>query len=376
MSQQPDQHKTANAVLLDEAVRRHIDLQRYSNGVVRKVIATLNRADADLVQRIAQGLEAGASAAKIAHMESMLASIRALNAEAYRQAGLVLDTSLKEFATHEAVQLPQAIVAALPGDVAAEISLASTTGNQVYAAAMARPFQGRLLNEWMTDMAADRAKRIRDAIRIGVVQNQPTSDIVRGIRGTRAASYADGLLERPRTDLQTVVQTAIAHTAQVAREHVADANADILKGTQWVATLDTRTCPVCAGHDGEEYAIGTHKPLGPKKLPYIGGPGAAHFNCRCTSMPLLKSWRELGLSGISPGSRASMDGQVPAALTYPEWLADQPMARVVDALGPVRAELYLKGKMRITEFFNNRGEILTLAELRARDAAAFAKAGL
>lgn len=369
-------HKTANDVLQAEAIRRHIDLQHYSNAVVRKVIATLNQADKDLVARIAQAWEAGASDAKLAHLESMLAAIRALNAEAYRQAGLALDADLKALAAHEATQLPQAIVAALPGDVAVEISLASVTSNQVYAAAMAQPFQGRLLHEWMTDMAADRAKRIRDAVRIGIVQNQPTAEIVRWIRGTRANGYADGLLERPRKDLQTVVQTAVAHTAQVAREQVADANADILKGTQWVSTLDTRTCPVCASHDGEEYAIGTHKPLGPQKLPYLGGPGAAHFNCRCTSVPVLKSWRELGMKDLAPGSRASMDGQVPATVTFSEWLADQPTARVVDILGPARAKLYMQGGLKLDEFTNRRGVLYTLDELRARDAAAFAKAGL
>ena len=369
-------NKTANEVLQAEAIRRHIDLQHYSNAVVRKVIAALNRADADLVTRIERALETGATDAKLAHLESMLASIRALNAEAYRQAGLALDSDLKALSAHEAVQLPQAIMAALPGDVAAEISLAAVTANQVYAATMARPFQGRLLNEWMADMAADRAKRIRDAIRIGIVQNQPTQEIVRGIRGTRANGYADGLLERPRKDLQTVVQTAVAHTAQVAREQVADANADILKGTQWVSTLDTHTCPVCARHDGEQYAIGTHKPLGPQKLPYLGGPGAVHFNCRCTSVPVLKSWRELGMKDLPPASRASMDGQVPETVTFAEWLADQPASRVVDVLGPTRAKLYMDGGLKLTEFTNRRGVLYTLDELRARDAAAFAKAGL
>ncbi|HET9819641.1 MAG TPA: hypothetical protein VFP92_10810 [Rhodanobacteraceae bacterium] len=367
---------TANEVLQDEAIRRHIDLQRYSNATVRKIIAVLNKADVELSRRIATAIDQGRDTATIEHLDAMLASVRALNAEAYRQARLALDADLKTFAAHESAQQLAVLMLAIPREVAVQISLAGTTESQVYAAAMARPFQGRLLREWMADMEADRARKIRDAIRIGITNNDTTETIVRSIRGSRAQNYADGLLERPRQDLETVVRTAINHTAAVAREQTAAANADILKGIVWVNTLDTRVCLLCATHGGEEYAIGTHKPLGPKKLPWLGGPGLAHFGCRCVSAPVLKSWRELGLSGLPEGTRASMDGQVPASMTYAEWLAKQPMDRVEDVLGPIRARLYRQGGLKLDGFVNDKGVLYTLDELRARDAAAFAKAGL
>ena len=71
-----------------------------------------------------------------------------------------------------------------------------------------------------------------------------------------------------------------------------------------------------------------------------------------------------------------MDGAVPAEMNYAEWLAKQPMARVEEILGPIRARLYKKGGLKLAQFSDNKGELLTLAELRKLDAAAFAKAGL
>ncbi|MGT2493119.1 hypothetical protein ACU4GD_28060 [Cupriavidus basilensis] len=54
------------------------------------------------------------------------------------------------------------------------------------AAALSRPFQGRLLKEWASNIEADRMVRIRDAIRIGFVEGQTTDQIIRRVRGTRA----------------------------------------------------------------------------------------------------------------------------------------------------------------------------------------------
>ena len=61
------------------------------------------------------------------------------------------------------------------------------TAEQVYAAAMSRPFQGRLLSEWASGIEAQRMTRIRDAVRIGYVENESVQQIVRRVRGTRAA---------------------------------------------------------------------------------------------------------------------------------------------------------------------------------------------
>ena len=366
---------TVNDVLAEEAIRQQHDTIRYSNGQVHRLIALLNRTDADLMAQLQAALDRGASQTTVQQIDAMLYSVRALNVAAYHAVGLALTQTLTEFAGYESAKQIVMIHSALPAEVRIVVDLQKVTGNQVYAAAMARPFQGRLLNEWMDGLQADRAAKIRDAVRIGYTENQTSEQIIRRIKGTKAAGYADGLLDKPRRDLETVIRSAISHTANVARDNVATANADIIKATAWLATLDTHTTLGCALRDGKQYTTDTHKPIG-HALPWDGGPGRRHFNCRSTSTFVLVDWKELGLTAPSASTRASMTGQVPADMTYSDWLAKQPMSVVEDVLGPMRARLYKKGGLGLAKFSNNKGLTYTLDELRAKYADAFKAAGL
>jgi hypothetical protein len=71
-----------------------------------------------------------------------------------------------------------------------------------------------------------------------------------------------------------------------------------------------------------------------------------HINCRCTLVPLLKSWEELGFEAdeLDVETRASMDGQVPAKLTYDDWLAQQPPQVVHEALGKRKGDEFLASR--------------------------------
>lgn len=366
---------TANEELQAEAIRRALEMQRYNNHAAQKMVALLNRADADLLAQLQQAMDNGGSDWSVAHIEAMLSQVRSINAAAYATVSHSLSTELLQFSAYEAAKQIIMLRKAIPADALVQISLNTISGAQVHAAAMARPFQGRLLKEWMTDLEAGRAKKIRDAVRIGFTQGQTTDSVVRTIRGTRAANYADGLLETPRKDLETVVRSAISHTAAYARNETAQANSDIIAAVRWLSTLDNRTTiQWCVPRDGLRYTL-DHKPIG-HNFPWLAGPGAIHFNCRSTSTFVLKSADELALRGLKPATRASMNGQVPGDTTYAEWLKGQPASVQDDVLGPVRGSLYRKGKLPIDRFVNNKGQLFTLDQLKARDAEAFKLAGI
>ena len=91
-------------------------------------------------------------------------------------------------------------------------------------------------------------------------------------------------------------------------------------------------------------------------------------NCRSTSVPVTRSWKDLGIDmpEFSPATRASMDGQVPADLTYGEWLQRQSAARQDEILGPVRGRMMRSGALPWDQMFDRRGRWLTLAQLQAR----------
>src|SRR6185295_19097323 len=72
-------------------------------------------------------------------------------------------------------------------------------------------------------------------------------------------------------------------------------------------------------------------------------------------------------------TRASMDGQVAATMTYPEWLAAQPPEVQDEALGPVRAELFRTGALSIGDFtLPQSGNFLTINQLQEAFPEAFA----
>lgn len=372
-------NQSVNQRLADASIDHGIDLLHYANGVVLRMIALLNRVDADLAAALSAALERlPAESFTVERLEGLLGSVRSLNQMAYAATGSELLHELRRLVEYEAGHQYDLFGAVVPPQVQASVGIAAVNVEQVYAAAMARPFQGRLLREWAAGIEAGRMQRIRDAVRMGYVEQQPIADIVRRVRGTRARGYSDGIIEIDRRHAEAVVRTAIGHTAGVTRDRFYEGNGGLVKAIQWVATLDARTSETCRPRDAKQYTPDTHKPIG-HSLPWLGGPGRAHWSCRSSAVPVLKSWRELGggdIQEFAPSTRASMDGQVAAKTTYADWLQRQSAARQDEILGPKRGALLRKGGLELPDLYDHRGRYLTLDELRARDAAAFERAGL
>lgn len=369
----------ASEVLRDEEIAHNEALQRYANGVVRRVVALLNRTDADIVAALQTALERMPAAVfNVERLDALLASVREINTAALASIGDELATEMRALVAAEAGFQFELFEDAVPAQVRATVGIAQVNAGEVYAAALSRPFQGRLLREWMASIDTQRAARVRDAVRIGYVQNETVDQIVRRIRGTRANGYADGLLEIDRRSAEAVTRTAIAHFAGFTRDRFMQANEAIVASLAWTATLDTRTSPICRVRDGKRYtADARHRPIG-HSLAWLGGPGLAHWACRSTAAPVLKSWRELGIDAddVDAETRASMDGQVPAETTFGEWLKRQSAARQDDVLGPTRGALFRRGDLPLERFYNDKGRYLTIEELRERSGAAFRRAGV
>lgn len=354
---------TVNEQLADEAISHSIDLTRYSNSVIRRIIALLNKTDRDLANQITAALERlPAESFTVERLDALLQSVRQTNAVAYQQVSQLIETELKDLVQYEAAYQYQLFQSTLP----VQVSVAAVNVGQVYAASLSRPFQGTLLKECLAGLEANKARMVRDAIRIGYVEGQTIQQITQRIMGTRALQYTDGLMETSRRDAAAMVRTAVSHTANFTRNEFYKQNNDLVKGIKWISTLDGRTSAVCRARDGEVYPIDS----GPRP--------PAHWNCRSSTTPVIRSWKELGidLPESAKSTRASMDGQVPEDMTYQDWLRKQPVERQDDILGKAKGQLFRKGGLTLDRFIDRNGRELNLAELRAKNAAAFAKAGL
>ena len=344
-----------------------VDLAAFGNDAVRKIMRILSRADADLLRRITEAIDRlPASTFTVARLYSVLASVRSLNEELFQTVSKQIRLDMGELAVHEVELQAKLMAFKLDGPVSA------VAREQALSAGTESPFQGRLMADWASGIGQRRMQRIQDSLAMGYVEGRTVDEMVRTLRGTKAQGYKDGIINASNREVAAIVRTAVGHYAQAAREALFEQNADLIEELEWVATLDSRTSEICMIRDGKRYTV-DHEPIG-HKLPWLGGPGRAHWNCRSSAVPKLKLAGELGLKGS--GSRASVDGPVSSSTTYASWIKRQSAARQDEALGKTRGKLMRQGKYTLDRFYNNEGRFLTLDDLRKRDAETFKGLGL
>lgn len=244
-------------------------------------------------------------------------------------------------------------------------------------AATVTSFNGATTTEWSKAFHRSLTETTWRRINEGILAGETNDQLSRALLGTKSAGFKDGALQPRRRGLEALVRTSVNHATNQGRQMVWEANSDLLKGVQWVSTLDTRTTPICQMRDGKVGPVvdapGWTPPSGASRLdPPMARP-PAHINCRSTTVAVTKSWKELGFNveDLPPGTRASMNGQVPASTTYFEWLNGQTAGTQKEVLGPTRYKLWKEGGITPERFQNDKGHLYTLDELKRKRPQAF-----
>ena len=200
-------------------------------------------------------------------------------------------------------------------------------------------------------------RRIKGIVKQGMTENKAMVNIARDLGRS-------GLLAST-VQLQTLTRTAITETSNYVSNTTYKLNDDVVQGYQYVATLDSRTSLICARLDGKVYALTNKNAPQPPQ----------HFNCRSTTIPVIKSANQLlntdnnrlqkrKIAGLSDSRRASINGQVPAKTTYSDWLKDQPNEVKLAVLGnQKRVTLFNSGKVKFSQFSNKDGKLISLKQL-------------
>jgi SPP1 gp7 family putative phage head morphogenesis protein len=200
-------------------------------------------------------------------------------------------------------------------------------------------------------------RRIKGIVKQGMTENKAMVNIARDLGKS-------GLLAST-VQLQTLTRTAITETSNYVSNKTYKLNDDVVQGYQYVATLDSRTSLICARLDGKVYALTNKNAPQPPQ----------HFNCRSTTIPVIKSANQLlntnnnrlqkrKIAGLSDSRRASINGQVPAKTTYADWLKDQPNEVKLAVLGnQKRVTLFNSGKVKFSQFSNKDGKLISLKQL-------------
>lgn len=210
------------------------------------------------------------------------------------------------------------------------------------------------LDEVFEELLKDKVSTFERALKLGIIENKSNAELITMLSGTKANEFKDGLLSGERRHIESLVRTATNSVSNQISNEFFKTNGDILKGLQWTATLDGRTSPVCRARDGQLFPVDE----GPRP--------PAHIRCRSYMVPVLKSWEDAGLpfDDLPPSTRASMDGQVPETLSYDDWLKTKSPEFVKGVLGPTRADMYLSGKLSMSDFVNDDGHELTIDQLK------------
>lgn len=371
---------TSNEGIRDDLIRHRVDIGRFANFLATRMRAILNRAEPRLrtelkarLERIAHlGFDTGpVTTRRIARLEAL---IRELNRPTFDAINQLVRSELVAFAQGEAAFGAAAIGSNLPVAVA----LAIPDARSLRSAVFARPFERRILRDWLAAFEANDRRRFMDEIRQGLIFNETPVQISRRIFGTQALGGSDGARQITRRGAQTLANTVTAATSNAALQELYAQNSRIVKRELYVATLDSRTTPICRSLDGNTYDRG-RGPVPP-----------VHINCRSVRVPVIDG-RRLGnrpanaatddqLAGLrGPARRRAVEklvGRVPASTNYQEWLGRQSVGFQNEVLGKTRGVLFRKGGLSLDRFVDASGRQFNLSELYEREADAFRRAGV
>lgn len=388
-----------------ELYRNAIDLNRFSNSVAKRIVIAYNDLILDAVNQL-RGLDEFDASAKATRLRAILAQLKQsldgwagtstlavvedMQGLAVLQSEFVEDQLRRalpielrdqvrsvqispQFAQSVATVDPTAInVVALSDDLQAAVTGAPATFQltATQGTAITLP-NGKVLNKSFRGLAEAQADLFAKTVRNGMLTGEATDKLARRLKGrlkfgdfgplsVRQLAQAGGELTTVANhQVMALVRTSLNQVANAASQQVYQANQDVTNRYRYVATLDSRTSPICRALDGQEFEYGK------------GPTPPQHFNCRSTTVPVI-DYERLGIEPPKQGKRRSRDGLVPADQTYGQWLYKQSKEEKADILGPEKVPYFNRLARKygptdaIRKFVSEDGSELTLAQLKQR----------
>ncbi len=336
-------------VLFDSTIELHFDMERVAIESRATIVKLLQNLEKELIAKVADGVTDWSKARIAKQLSEADAVIRQYYDDA---AGIARDTTTN-VAQVSASATATSLSAAVGGQVAIGVLptaayLETLAGNTI--------IQGAVQADWWSRQAGDTAFKFQSAVRQGLVAAETTPQIVRRVRD---------VMDLSKRNAETLVHTSVQSVANATREKIFDDNNDVISGKEWSAALDRRTCPTCGARDGKRWDT-KGQSIG-HSIPYTMPP--QHFRCRCSMVPVLKTWAELGINmdELPESTRASMEGQV-TDKTFADWLKRKETSTpgfADNTLGKGRAALFRDGKITMDQMISG-GKPLTLSELKGK----------
>ncbi|MFL1547004.1 phage minor head protein [Pseudomonas sp. O39] len=260
----------ANQAILDATIRHAVFLEKLKAGEVGKFAPFLKEIDRSIRDRLTQS---DLTEYNVKRLEALLKEVDSLLLGIFDRYSAQLNLDLVDIANYEAEFEATSLARSAP--VGVSLDVVAPTAASIRTAVLTNPLSvrgtggGKLLKAFIKGWTGAERERVTGTIRQGFFEGQTNFQIIRNIRGTKAAGYKDGVLATTNRNASTVVHTAIQHVSSQARMEVAKANTDIVQEIQMVATLDSKTSQLCRSMDKRKFPVdsGPRPPFHPNCLP-------------------------------------------------------------------------------------------------------------
>lgn len=213
----------------------------------------------------------------------------------------------------------------------ADVGYSVLTENTVRALIENDPFDGKILSEWITEQQLGTQTKIKQALRVGVMNGLPAKDIAHALVNDPSSPFVG-----TKRNAEILVRTASAHVSSQA--DIRSFKQAGYESYQLSAVLDTRTTKLCAALDGKVYKMSDP---GRKVPPF-------HPGCRTTMI-------------------AVFDGDEPFGDTYETWLSKQSEASQLKVLGTARYKMWKAGAALESFVDLDNDNVISLSKLREID---------
>jgi SPP1 gp7 family putative phage head morphogenesis protein len=323
---------TARTLRLERDLRHRLEqiTDRHTRALVSAWVDAWGETEADLTEALLEQLTAGervtrAQLLRSTRLRKSLEVIRRNLVELSGRAGVLIIGDLQGFVDAAGGAQASIIDSQLPPNATELVNLDAWTrvDERQINAIVNRSTQQ--ITSSLKPLAPQTYDVVRRELLRGVTSGSNPRETARRMVA-RARDGFEGRLGLTRALVISRTETLDAYRSAAALGQ--QAHADVLAGWEWLAELDSRTCPSCWGMHGSLHPLDEPGPFD-------------HHQGRCARSAVTKSWAELGIDVPEPPS-VMVDAE--------ERFNSLPVATQKKILGPARHEAWAAGDFPMSDW--------------------------
>ncbi len=306
---------TANADLMDEAIRLGLVLDRLAAGTFGRVQDKIRRLSEDLAALVVRHDPTSAvrDATRESRLEDLVARMDRVIEDAYRAMQRQLDDELADAAT-----LTQDSLANTLGLLLLIKGLSRKLDQKTLEEGRAEvSIEGASIEDWWDRQIYDMQFRVRrfldNALRLTQIGKEPvTGDLVNAVRATGPGTLFSGI---PR-NVFGLIRSAYHAVANWVRFQIVARHAELFRAYMHISVLDGRTSGYCRERAGRLWTL-LGEPIR-HTLVFMRPP--IHWACRSHLIAVLHAFEDLPGRIQRRISKESFDGKAAREPSIKEWL--------------------------------------------------------